>query len=33
LGAILEVDEQRFGSDQIRELYESESYPLTRHRP
>ena len=32
LGAILEVNEQRFSSDQIRVLYESERYPLTRQR-
>lgn len=32
LGAILEVNEQRFGSDQIRKLYESDSYPLMRQR-
>ena len=32
LGAILEVNEQRFSSDQIRQLYESKSYPLMRHK-
>jgi hypothetical protein len=31
-GAFLEVDEQRYGSDDIRRLYESANYPLTRHR-
>src|ERR1700685_4233460 len=31
-GAFLEVDEQRYGSDDIRRLYESAEYPLTRHR-
>jgi hypothetical protein len=29
-GAFLEVDEQRYGSDEIRRLYESADYPLTR---
>lgn len=29
-GAFLEVDEQRYGSDDIRRLYESANYPLTR---
>ena len=33
LGAILEVNEQRLGSDQMHELYESDNYPLMRHRP
>jgi hypothetical protein len=31
VGAFLEVDEQRYGSDEIRRLYESTKYPLTRH--
>jgi hypothetical protein len=30
IGACLEVDEQRYGSDDIRRLYESAKYPLTR---
>jgi hypothetical protein len=30
VGAFLEVDEQRYGSDDIRRLYESTDYPLTR---
>ena len=30
IGAFLEVDEQRYGSDDIRRLYESAEYPLTR---
>ncbi len=30
VGAFLEVDEQRFNSDQIRQLYESAKYPLAR---
>jgi hypothetical protein len=29
-GAFLEVDEQRYGSDDIRRLYQSAKYPLTR---
>ena len=29
-GAFLEVDEQRYGSDEIRRLYQSAAYPLTR---
>jgi hypothetical protein len=29
VGAFLEVDEQRYGSDYIRCLYESAEYPLT----
>ncbi len=33
VGAFLEVDEQRYGSDAIRRLYESAEYPLTRRRP
>jgi len=31
VGAFLEVDEQRYGSDEIRRLYQSAEYPLTRH--
>jgi hypothetical protein len=31
IGAFLEVDEQRYGSDDIRRLYESSNYPLPRH--
>jgi hypothetical protein len=30
IGAFLEVDEQRYGSDDIRRLYESAEYPLNR---
>jgi hypothetical protein len=30
VGAFLEVDEQRYGSDDIRRLYERAEYPLTR---
>jgi hypothetical protein len=30
VGAFLEVDEQRYGSDDIRRLYQSADYPLTR---
>jgi hypothetical protein len=30
VGAFLEVDEQRYGSDEIRRLYESTEYPLSR---
>jgi hypothetical protein len=30
VGAFLEVDEQRFGSDGIRRLYDSAEYPLKR---
>jgi hypothetical protein len=30
LGAYLEVDEARFGLQEIRSLYESEAYPLLR---
>ncbi len=30
VGAFLEVDEQRYGSDDILRLYESADYPLTR---
>jgi hypothetical protein len=29
-GAFLEVDEQRYGSDDIRRLYDSAKYPLAR---
>jgi hypothetical protein len=30
VGACLEVDERRYGSDAIRRLYESSEYPLPR---
>jgi len=30
VGAVLEVDEQRYGSGDIRRLYQSAEYPLTR---
>jgi hypothetical protein len=30
VGAFLEVDEQRYSSDDIRRLYESAEYPLAR---
>jgi hypothetical protein len=30
VGAFLEVDEQRYGSDDIRRLYEQDEYPLAR---
>ena len=30
VGAFLEVDEQRYGSDDIHRLYQSAEYPLTR---
>ena len=30
LGTILEVGDERFGSDAIQQLYDSEEYPLTR---
>lgn len=30
VGAFLEVEEQRYGSDEIRRLYESAEYPLSR---
>jgi hypothetical protein len=32
IGAFLEVDERRYGSDDIRRLYESSHYPLPRRR-
>jgi hypothetical protein len=31
VGAFLEVEEQRYGSDDIRRLYDSTEYPLARH--
>jgi hypothetical protein len=31
VGVVLEVDEQRFDHRAIRELYEGDCYPLTRH--
>jgi len=30
VGAFLEVEEQRYGSDDIRRLYQSAEYPLSR---
>jgi hypothetical protein len=30
VGSVLEVDEQRYGSDDIRRLYQSAEYPLSR---
>jgi len=30
MGAYLEVDEERFGTQEIRYLYENAAYPLTR---
>lgn len=30
IGAFLEIDERRYGSDDIRRLYECPDYPLTR---
>ena len=33
LGAYLQVEDDRFDSDQIRVLYESAEYPLTRPHP
>ena len=30
VGAFLEVDERRYGSDDIRRLYESDEFPLAR---
>jgi hypothetical protein len=30
MGAYLEVDEARFGTQEIRYLYENAAYPLTR---
>ena len=32
IGAFLEVAERRYSSDDIRRLYESAAYPLTRHK-
>ena len=32
LGASLEIDDERFDSEGIRALYESEAYPLPRNR-
>jgi hypothetical protein len=31
-GSFLEVEERRYGSDDIRRLYESAKYPLTRNQ-
>lgn len=31
LGAYIQIDEQRFGHQEIRKLYESERYPLKKH--
>ncbi len=33
LGAYLEVDEVRFGLHEIRDLYDSDRYPLKRSAP
>jgi len=32
LGASLEIEDQRFDADGIRELYDSDSFPLPRNR-
>lgn len=32
-GAFLEVDEQRYGGDDIRRLYDNAGYPLARRKP
>lgn len=33
VGAVIEVDEERFDHQAIRALYEADGYPLTRHLP
>ncbi|MEJ2376851.1 MAG: hypothetical protein P8Y71_16050 [Pseudolabrys sp.] len=32
LGAYIQIDEQRLGHREIRKLYESERYPLKKHK-
>ena len=33
LASVLEVDDQRYNAEQIRALYDSESFPLSRKQP